>query len=64
MIDIRVFMELVLLLDLVVALEVVVEALAHFAEIRADEPYSNIVGRTAVEVLHLPQSVCAKDDAP
>ena len=32
-------------------------------QIRPDEP-SNIPSLSAVEVLHAPQSVCAKDDAP
>ena len=58
-IQIRVFMEVVLLLDLVVT----VESLAHFAEIGPDEP-SNIPSFSAVEVSHAPQRVCVKDDAP
>ena len=71
---VTIFMELVSLLDLVVTIftEVVVllldpvvtvVPLAHFAEIRPDEP-SNIPSFSAVQVNHAPQRVCVKDDAP
>ena len=55
-------MEVVLLLAVVVVatLGLVVVWVVH---IRPDEP-SNIAILFAVEVLHAPQSVCAKDDAP
>ena len=40
-----------------------VEVVVLVMQIRPDEP-SNILTLSAVEVLHDPQSVCAKDDAP
>ena len=56
---VRGFMEELLPLDLVVAVEVVVLVV----QIRPDEP-SNIPSLSAVEVCHAPQSVWANDDAP
>ena len=47
----------------VVALVEVVNMLALLSQILPDEP-SNIPSLSAVEVLHSPQSVCVKDDAP
>ena len=47
-------------MDVVSLLAAVVEVLV---QIRPDDP-SNIPSLFAVEVLHLPQSICAKDDAP
>ena len=52
-------MEVASLLEVVV----IVEVLIVVVQIRPDEP-SNIAYWTAAEVLHAPQSVCAKDDAP
>ena len=46
----------------VVVLEVV-EVVVLVMQSRPDEP-SNILTLSAVEVLHDPQSVCAKDEAP
>ena len=48
---------------LVVVVLVVVEALLLVVHIRPAES-SNIPDLSAVEVTHVPQSVCAKDDAP
>ena len=42
---------------------VVVGVVVVVVHIRPDEPV-NISSLSAVEVLHAPQSVCAKDDAP
>ena len=41
----------------------VVEIVVLVVQIRPDEP-SNILSLSAVDVLHAPQSVCVKDDAP
>ena len=57
---VRVFMEVVSLLEEVVVVEVLVLVVV---QIRPDEP-SNIPFLSAVEVTHAPQRVCAKDDAP
>ena len=53
------FYRVVILLDVAV----VVEVLALFLQIRPDDP-SNIPSLSAFDVSHVPQSVCAKDDAP
>ena len=53
-------MEVASLLEEVVVAEVLVLVVV---QIRPDEP-SNIPSLSAVEVIHTPQSVCAKDDAP
>ena len=53
-------MEVASLLEEVVVAEVLVLVVV---QIRPDEP-SNISSLFAVEVIHAPQSVCAKDDAP
>ena len=47
----------------VVEVVVVVGVVVVVVHIRPDEPV-NISSLSAVEVLHAPQSVCAKDDAP
>ena len=54
-------MEVVVLL--MPAVIVVVEVVALAVQMRPGEP-SNIPFFCAVEVLHVPQRVCAKDDAP
>ena len=57
---IRILMEVVLLLELAAAVEVLVLVV----QIRADER-TNIPCLSAFDLSHaLPQSVCAKDDAP
>ena len=50
-------------MESVLPLEVGGDVLVLVAQIRPDEP-SNILFLSAVEVLHTPQRVCAKDDAP
>ena len=57
---VKVFMEVVSLLEEVVVVEVLVLVVV---QIRPDESL-NIPSFSAVEVIHAPQSVCAKDDAP
>ena len=57
--QVQAIVEVVLLLEV----QVIVEVFILAVQIRPDEP-SNIPSLSAVEAPHLPQSVCAKDDAP